>query len=92
MSEHPENAAPSNEPKTIVDPGIDMGMAKITPEKIEKTINAVLTQRPVRDSKRTSKPAFTADFALMHAIFFSPTTGTPRFPRLESLSRQFGKW
>src|SRR5271157_1055277 len=42
MSAHPENAAPSNEPKIIVDPGIDMGMAKITPEKIEKTINAVL--------------------------------------------------
>jgi Fe-S oxidoreductase len=42
MDVHPEESPPQKERKLITDPGIERGVAKLTPEKIEKTINAVL--------------------------------------------------
>ncbi|SPF44056.1 conserved hypothetical protein [Syntrophobacter sp. SbD1] len=43
MNEHPESSAPKSERKIIVEPGVERGIAKLTPEKIEKTIRAVLS-------------------------------------------------
>ena len=63
----------------VVDPGLDETIKKLTPKKIENTINKVLTRGAAARLKVYMQTWFTVAYVQRRAIFTSPMTRTPVF-------------
>jgi len=65
--------------RIVVDPGLDETIKKLTLERIESTINKVLTKEAAARLKVYLQTCVHCGFVLRHAIITSPMIRTPVF-------------
>ncbi len=80
------------ERKEIFDEGLDRGIEKLTPEKIEMVIRDVLDNETGPVSRYMWIPVCIAVFVPKHVIFIFQMTMTRCFPLPERSNRPYGKY